>query len=126
MLASDLEQLKIEALAAIAAADATTLESLRVSLLGKSGTLTGQLKLLGSLEPEARKARGAELNVLKTALTEALESRRAVLDEAALTARLAAPGGGWCDPPDQPDHGGGCSNFRRHGLRGERRTGCGG
>jgi phenylalanyl-tRNA synthetase alpha chain len=89
-LAEDLEQLAARSLADIAVADSEPLEALRVSLLGKNGTLTALLKQLGGMEPEARKARGAELNLLKNLLTEALGARRAVLDEAALAARLAA------------------------------------
>jgi phenylalanyl-tRNA synthetase alpha chain len=88
-LAPDLLTLKTEAEAAIAAADAPALEALRVALLGKSGSITAYLKALGGMEPEARKARGAALNELKTEITNALESRRAILEEAALAARLA-------------------------------------
>jgi phenylalanyl-tRNA synthetase alpha chain len=91
MLSEDLNTLQTAALPKIsAAADIDSLEELRVSLLGKSGAITGLMKTLGSLEPEARKARGAELNVLKQNISEALSARRAVLDDAALTARLAA------------------------------------
>ncbi len=86
----ELTRLKPEAEAAIAAADAEKLENLRVGLLGKSGTITSLLKALGSMEPEARKARGAEVNELKSAITAALEARKALLDEAALNAALAA------------------------------------
>jgi phenylalanyl-tRNA synthetase alpha chain len=48
------------------------------------------LKSLGNMEPDARKAAGAEINLLKTEITEALTSRRMVLDAAALEARLTA------------------------------------
>lgn len=90
-MADDLDELAAAGAQAIgAAADAEALERLRVGLLGKSGSLTGLLKSLGALEPEARRARGAALNAVKTRLTEALEARRAVLEAAALTRRLAA------------------------------------
>jgi phenylalanyl-tRNA synthetase alpha chain len=90
MLPDDLNELQNDALPKIgAAADIDSLEALRVSLLGKAGVITQAMKTLGGLDPEARKERGAALNVLKTAMTEALAARRAVLDEAALTARLA-------------------------------------
>jgi phenylalanyl-tRNA synthetase alpha chain len=88
--APDLLTLKIEAEAAIAVADAAGLEALRVGLLGKSGSITALLKALGGMEPEARKARGADLNELKTEVTNALEARRTVLEDESLTARLAA------------------------------------
>jgi phenylalanyl-tRNA synthetase alpha chain len=90
MLAVEYEAIRVEALGAIAAADAEALEALRVGLLGKNGQLTTALKQLGGMAPDDRKAAGAELNTLKTIITAALAERRAVLDEAALEARLAA------------------------------------
>ena len=56
---SEIETLTTSALAEIAAA--ATLEALdaqRVALLGKSGSITGQLKQLGALPPDQRKAAG--------------------------------------------------------------------
>jgi len=88
MPVNDLSQLQAEAEAKIAIADSDTLEELRVSLLGKSGAITTELKTLGGMDPESRKARGAELNVLKNIITAALAERRAVLDAAALEAKL--------------------------------------
>ena len=88
---SEIESLQTEALAAIA--DAVTpdaLEALRVSLLGKSGRLTAQLKSLGALPPEARKSAGEAINRARDAITAALAGRKAVLDAAALDARLAS------------------------------------
>jgi phenylalanyl-tRNA synthetase alpha chain len=90
MQADDLQQMRRETLAAIAAADLDGLESLRVALLGKSGAVTGLLKALGGMAPEERKSRGAEVNSLKTIITDALAERRAALEEAALAARLKA------------------------------------
>jgi phenylalanyl-tRNA synthetase alpha chain len=89
-LPDDLLSLQAEAVAAIAAADAPALEGLRVALLGKAGSVTGLLKALGGMAPEARKARGAAVNEVKGVLAAALEARRAVLDAAAMAARLAA------------------------------------
>jgi len=91
MPGEDLLPLQAQALAAIEAAGTIeALEEVRVSLLGKSGALTALLKQLGTLAPEDKKTRGAELNVLKTTLTDALAARRETLEQAALTARLAA------------------------------------
>jgi len=59
-------------------------------VLGKSGRLTELLKGLGKTAPEERRERGAALNRLKDALTTAIEARRAVLEAAALDAKLAA------------------------------------
>ncbi|OYV32927.1 MAG: phenylalanine--tRNA ligase subunit alpha [Acidocella sp. 20-61-6] len=86
----DLLQLRSDSEAAIGRADPATLESLRIGLLGKAGQITSLLKSLGGMEPEARKARGAEVNELKAAVTVALEARKAILDEAALSLRLQA------------------------------------
>ena len=41
-----------------ASQDLTTLDDLRVNLLGKSGLVTQQRKTLGALAPEERKAKG--------------------------------------------------------------------
>ncbi len=88
---SEIESLQTEALAAIAAADAPdALEALRVSLLGKSGRLTAQLKSLGALPPEARKPAGEAINRARDAITDALTARKDVLESAALDARLAS------------------------------------
>ena len=48
-----------------AAASLDALDHVRVALLGKSGLVTEQLKALGKLAPDERKARGAEINALK-------------------------------------------------------------
>ena len=87
---SEIESLQTEALAAIADASAPdALEALRVSLLGKSGRLTAQLKSLGALPPEERKPAGEAINRARDAITDALTARKTVLDAAALDARLA-------------------------------------
>ncbi len=89
-MSDDLQQLKDEIDAAIAAAeDLSALEAVRVSALGKKGQITERLKTLGGLDPEARKAAGQALNRLKDGVAEALEARRAELAEAELEARLA-------------------------------------
>ncbi|MGR4001002.1 MAG: phenylalanine--tRNA ligase subunit alpha [Alphaproteobacteria bacterium] len=55
------------------------LELLRVGALGKSGEVTRRLKLLRTLESEARRSVGLELNALKRDLEEMLEARRGAL-----------------------------------------------
>jgi phenylalanyl-tRNA synthetase alpha chain len=87
---SDIEQLSAQALADIAAADTPdALEALRVALLGKSGSVTAQLKSLGALPAEQRKAAGEAINRARDAIGDALAARRARLDDAVLAARLA-------------------------------------
>lgn len=88
---SDIEQLTHSALAQIeAAASLDALEAQRVALLGKSGSITGQLKQLGTLPPEQRKSFGEHVNRAKNAIGEAIAARRHVLEEAAFSQRLAS------------------------------------
>lgn len=77
------------ALAAIPAANPEALEAIRIQYLGQKGELTTQMQALGDLDPEARKARGAELNVLKTQLTAAIITRKEQLETEILNAKLA-------------------------------------
>jgi phenylalanyl-tRNA synthetase alpha chain len=87
----DLEIRAAQALADIErAATLPALDALRVGLLGKSGIVTGALKTLGSLAPDERKARGAQVNVLKQRLADALAARKQVLERAELDRRLAS------------------------------------
>ena len=77
---SDLSALKDETLAAIeSAGDEAALEAVRVAALGKKGSISALLATLGKLGPDERKSRGAAINALKDAVTEALAARRAVL-----------------------------------------------
>jgi phenylalanyl-tRNA synthetase alpha chain len=73
-----------------ACADPAALENAKAKYVGKSGTLTGRLKALGKLPPEARAQAGARINAAKTRLEDALAARRAALADAKLAAQLAA------------------------------------
>ena len=87
---TDIQALITKALADIAATDSPeAIEALRVALVGKSGTITGQLKQLGTLPAEERKAAGAAINEARDAVTAALGERKIALESAALDARLA-------------------------------------
>ncbi len=87
---SEIESLTRQALSEIAAASAPeALEALRVALLGKSGTVTAQLKQLGTLPADQRKSAGEAINVARDSISGALAARKAVLEDAALDARLA-------------------------------------
>ena len=87
---NDIESLSTQALADITAASTPdALESLRVALLGKSGSITAQLKALGALPGDQRKAAGEAINRARDAIGEALSARKIALDDAALDARLA-------------------------------------
>ena len=67
-----------------AATDEASLEAVRVSVLGKKGSISERMKGLGSMSPEERKDAGAALNVLKDKIADALSLRKANLQEAAL------------------------------------------
>ncbi len=76
-------------LAEVAAApDSPALEQLRVSLLGKKGSISLALKALGQATPEMRKTRGAELNRLKQALNDAIDARARTLELEAESEKL--------------------------------------
>jgi phenylalanyl-tRNA synthetase alpha chain len=88
---SDLEHLSTTALADIAAAETPeALESLRVALFGKSGSVSALMKSLGALPPDQRKAAGEAINRVRDGLGDALAARKAAIDEAVLATRLAS------------------------------------
>jgi phenylalanyl-tRNA synthetase alpha chain len=73
-----------------AAADEAALEAVRVTTLGKKGSISERMKSLGAMSPDERKEAGAALNALKDKVGEAIAARKAMLQEAALEARLAS------------------------------------
>ena len=88
---TDIEQVTEQALRQIAAAgDLEALDALRVSLLGKTGLITVQLKQLGALAPEQRKAAGEQINRSKESVAAALADRKSALEQVALEQRLAS------------------------------------
>ena len=88
---SDLKTLEATLMAEIeAAGDEAAIEAVRVSALGKKGSISERLKTLGSMSPEERQAAGPAINGLKTRITDAIAARKAELRDAAIEARLAA------------------------------------
>ena len=71
------------------AGDLAALEKLRVAALGKSGSITALLKSLGSMDAEARAAEGPKIHGLREAVTAAIATRKAALENADLDRRLA-------------------------------------
>ena len=87
----DIQQLLTYASKEIAeSGDLTGLDEVRVRYLGKTGLVTSQLKQLGSLPAEDRRAAGQAINEIKRQIAQALELRKEVLEVEALEKRLAA------------------------------------
>ena len=86
-----LEQIKVNALAALEAASTpAALEELRVKLLGKKGELTAVLKQMGKLSPEERPVMGQMANSVRASIEETLEKRKAAIHAAVLEKKLEA------------------------------------
>ena len=66
------------------------LDQVRVQYLGKKGLVTEQMKSLGALTGDERKAAGAKINLIRDQLVEAIDARKDVLEAEALKARLAS------------------------------------
>lgn len=87
---SQLDQLRAEATAAIAAAaDETALEQLRVKYLGQSGAVTTLSKGMKDVSPADKPRIGKLLNEVRTAVTSALDERKAGLQADADKAAFA-------------------------------------
>ena len=55
-----------------AASDEAAIEAVRVSALGKKGSVSEMLKTLGAMSAEERQVKGPAINGLKNRVTEAL------------------------------------------------------
>ena len=87
---SDIAELERDILAAIKAAkDEAALEQLRVSALGKKGSISELLKTLGQMSADERKAKGPQFNSLRDRVGEAIAARKSELADSALNTRLA-------------------------------------
>ena len=88
---TELDTLEEQLLSDVAgASDEAAIEAVRVSALGKKGSISERLKTLGAMGPEERQTAGPAINGLKNRITEALTARRAELRDVAIQARLAA------------------------------------
>jgi phenylalanyl-tRNA synthetase alpha chain len=84
-----MEQMKSEVIDKInKAQDVKALEDIRISVLGKKGSITEMMKSLGALSLEEKKEQGAKLNVLKTEVEQALNAAKEKLEEAEMNAKL--------------------------------------
>ena len=90
-MSDELTALRDELEGAVQAADSLeALEDVRVRALGRRGSVTGLMKSLGQAAPEERRERGQALNLLKQAVSDAIDARKAALAEAELEHRLAS------------------------------------
>ena len=86
----DIETLQTELMAAIdSAGTLETLEAVRVSALGKQGSVSALLKTMGGMSPEERQTQGPIINGLRENITSALAAKKAELETADLNRRLA-------------------------------------
>ena len=72
------------------AADLKSLDDIRVSYLGKKGSITERMKSLGKLPKEEKPAAGQAINVAKQAVQKSLEARKETLNNAELEAKLSS------------------------------------
>jgi phenylalanyl-tRNA synthetase alpha chain len=87
---SDIEDLGRQILDAVSgAADEAALEAVRVSALGKKGSVSELLKTLGGMSADERRENGPLFNGLRDRVTAAIAARKGALGDAALNARLA-------------------------------------
>ncbi len=87
---SEHDTLADEALARIAAADnAEAVEAERIAALGKQGWLSALMKTLGGMSPDVRQEQAPRIQGLRARISDAIEARKAALDEAELERRLA-------------------------------------
>jgi phenylalanyl-tRNA synthetase alpha chain len=74
----------------IAAAETLSdLEAVRISTLGKAGSITALLKSLGSMQPDTRAIEAPRIHELREAVTNAIAGRKAMLERAELERKLA-------------------------------------
>jgi phenylalanyl-tRNA synthetase alpha chain len=71
------------------APDLGTLDQLRVSVLGKSGSITQRLKSLGRMDPDTRAAEAPKIHALREQVTSAIADRKSALEAAELDRKLA-------------------------------------
>jgi len=87
----NIESLKTQTLDAInSATDSKILDDVRISVLGKKGAITELMKGLAQLSADEKKEMGKKLNILKSEIENALETKKTALAQAELDIKLAA------------------------------------
>jgi len=88
---TDIATLQTELMAAIDSADTLdALEAVRISALGKQGSVSALLKTMGAMSPDERQTQGPIINGLRESVTAALAAKKAALEPAELNRRLAS------------------------------------
>ena len=89
MTPSDLKELESTLLNKVKSSDSLrSLDSIRVSILGRKGEITEHMKSLSALGDDERKKAGQNLNSLKSSLIEAISVRQIELEAEELEGRL--------------------------------------
>jgi phenylalanyl-tRNA synthetase alpha chain len=88
---TDIATLQTELMAAIDSADTLdALEAVRISALGKQGSVSALLKTMGAMSPDERQTQGPIINGLRESVTATLAAKKAALETAELNRRLAS------------------------------------
>ena len=72
------------------ASDVQTLEAMRVTYLGKKGSITDLLKNMKDLSPEEKKSFGQDVNILKNEATEKIAAKMQQLKDEEIKKELEA------------------------------------
>lgn len=89
-MSANIDEVLAQALKSLAEAqDINQLEQVRVHYLGKKGLFTLQMKELGGLDPEQRRAVGQVINLAKDQFQDQLHARKTALEQVELENRLA-------------------------------------
>ena len=87
---TDIATLQSQTLADIGTVETMdALEAIRITALGKQGSVSALLKSLGGMSPEERQAQGPLINGLREAVTGAIAAKKIALEGVVLNARLA-------------------------------------
>ena len=85
----DWEDLKAKLVASIhSASKLSELEDIRITALGKKGSITGLMKRLGALDPDKRREAGQLLNRIKEEVASNIDERKVKMEDVALAEQL--------------------------------------
>jgi len=103
---TDIATLQSELTAAIDSAETLdALEAVRISALGKQGSVSALLKTMGAMSPEERQVQGPVINGLRETVTAALAAKKTALETTVLNQRLATERLDMTLPAPETPHG---------------------